>query len=70
MSHRMTARDYLVCNQYRGGLERLRLAIDDHRSERWLAALRHPASGRPRLLLVQSLATTAQPQADCSQQAG
>jgi hypothetical protein len=66
----MTARDYLVCNQYRGGLVRLRLAIDDHRSKRWPAAPRRPGGGRPRLLLVHSIAAAAQPEADCSQQAG
>jgi hypothetical protein len=66
----MTARDYLVCNQYRGGLERLRLAIDDHRSKRWRAARRPPDSAAPRLVLVYSLATAGQPQVDCGQQAG
>ena len=69
MSHRMTARDYLVCNQYRGGLERLRLAIADHRSEGFRVARRRPPRGRPRLLLVQSLATGVEPASDCSQQA-
>jgi len=50
----MTARDYLVCNQYRGGLERLRLAIDDHRSAVSRVARRSPHV-RPRLVLVRSL---------------
>ena len=66
----MTARDYLVCNQYRGGLERLRLAIADYRSEGFRVARRRPPHGRSRLLLVDSLAPGVEPTPDCSRQAG
>ena len=66
----MTARDYLVCNQYRGGLERLRLAIADYRSDGFRVARRRPQGGRSRLLLVDSLATGVEPAPDCSRQAG
>ncbi|HEU0194406.1 MAG TPA: hypothetical protein VFQ71_09420 [Gaiellales bacterium] len=66
----MTARDYLVCNQYRGGLERLRLAIDDHRSALSRVARRTP-QGRPRLVLVRSLVVSpGDPDPDINRRTG